>query len=396
MKILFVTPFYKPYLGGIERVIEKLSQQYIQAGHEVTVLTSKWEFPNSPGQKRVYHKDWPDEELLETGEKVYRIKSFPTIAPSFYQVPLVWFSPLAFKKILNSVQPDAIQLMGDRWFWGNLWSTLFSGKAQVSFAVIFHELTKGKDNRSLLWIFKQLLRPINILLGRLVDWVHVVTALEADMVRSAYWIPRTKIRIIPWGVEFEEVLHANFKAQSKVIEILAVGRISEHKGQDWLAEVVKDVAAITNIQVILTLAGKDDGMGETLKERFPDTEHFSMRLPGAVSDAELATLYQRSDIFGLFPEYESFGLVYIEAMSYGLPVITHDVGAVREVLGDNAMIIDQYNKAQAKVVLAKLLEDTAFRQELGQRGNAFVRETYLWESAAKKFLEEYGGSSVIS
>lgn len=389
MKILFVTPFYKPYLGGIERVIEKLTQQYIQSGHEVTVLTSKWEFPNSPGQKRVYHKDWPDEELLETGEKVYRLESFPTTAPSFYQVPLVWFSPFAFKKVLDTVQPDAVQLMGDRWFWGNLWSTVFSGKAQVSFAVIFHELTKGKDNRSLLWAFKQLLRPINILLGRLVDWVHVVTELEADMVRGVYWVPRAKIRIIPWGVAFGEDRVEEPKGQHEVIHILAVGRISEHKGQDWLAEVVREVAGITKTHVLLTLAGKDDGMGEELKKRFTDTEYFGMQLSGAVSDDALEVLYQQSDIFGLFPEYESFGLVYIEAMSYGLPVITHDVGAVREVLKDNAMIIDQYNKAQAKVVLTKLLEDTDFRKELGQRANAFVRETYSWEKAAEKFLEEY-------
>lgn len=393
MKILFITPFYKPYLGGIERVIEKLTAQYRANGHEVAVLTTKWEFPNSPGQKRTYHADWADKEVLSTGETVYRISSFPKTAPPFYQVPLVWYSPLAMRNIIRDFAPDAIQIMGDRWFFGNFFAMLFSHRATVSFAVIFHELTHGKDNRLLPWIVKQALRPINMLLCSMADWVHVVTDLEARLVEKAYWVPRSKIRIIPWGVEFGEIKSENPKVQSEAVHILAVGRISEHKGQEWLAEVVREVSTITKKKVVLTLVGKDDGMGTSLKEKFPDTDNFNMELPGAVSDAELSEFYQTADIFALFPEYESFGLVYIEAMSYNLPVVTHDVGAVREVLGDNALITDKYNKAQAKVLLSKIIEDEEFRAELGQRANAFVRETYSWETAAKSFLEEYGGRS---
>lgn len=389
MKILFVTPFYKPYLGGIERVIEKLSNEYIKQGHEVVVLTSKWEFPNSPGQKRVYHEDWPDEEVLPTGEQVFRIASFPKTVPPFYQVPLVWFAPFSFKKVLDKVRPDAVQLMGDRWFWGNFWCALFAGKSHVSFAAIFHELSWGKDNRGALWFLKQLLRPINIVLARMSDWTHVVTELEAQMVKRAYWIPRSKIRIIPWGVEFREIKNEKPKMQNEAVHILAVGRISEHKGQEWLAEVVQDVASITNKKVMLTLVGKDDGLGATLKKEFPDTENFSITLPGAVSDDELAAFYQAADIFALFPEYESFGLVYIEAMSYNLPVVTHDVGAVKEVLGDVALITDRYHKAQAKVVLTKLVEDAVYRQALGERANSYVRETFSWEKTAAAFLKEY-------
>ncbi len=56
------------------------------------------------------------------------------------------------------------------------------------------------------------------------------------------------------------------------------------------------------------------------------------------SDQELARWYSKADFFVLFSRYEAFGLVFFEAMAHGTPVLTHDVGANRELLTQGAVV----------------------------------------------------------
>lgn len=391
MKILFVTPYYKPYLGGIERVIEKLSHEYQTQGHEVGVLTTKWVFPNSPNQKRVYNEDWLDEETLATGEHVFRIGSFPKTAPPFYQVPLVWFSPWAFRNIIREFNPDVIQLMNDRWFWGNFWAWWFRGTARVAFSLSFHELAYGSASNPVLWLLKQFLRVCNGLLTRVVDWVQVITEHEKRLVQAAYFTPENKLRVIPWGVSGQDTRDKKQDTkdrEQKPTTILAVGRLSPHKGQGWLADVVGQVVALESKKIRLVLVGADDGLGAELTKTYPHTEQFELVVTGAVDDDVLAEWYQQADVFALFPEYEAFGLVFLEAMAHRVPVITHKVGALEEVLQRGALLTDRYNQAQAKVVLHRVISDNTFREALAQEALQFSQE-FSWSKTADRFLNEY-------
>ena len=89
LRVLYLTPYYRPYLGGIERAIEELSHQIQQSPQveAVGVLTTKYSFP------RVAQPDWPDRETLPDGVEVFRLPGFPGWSVPLYSVPLVWFSP---------------------------------------------------------------------------------------------------------------------------------------------------------------------------------------------------------------------------------------------------------------------------------------------------------------
>lgn len=396
MKILFITPYYKPYFGGIERVIERLSSEFQAQDHSVGILTTKWVFPSSPREKRQYRKDLPDEELLESGEKLFRIASTPTTAPPFYQVPLVWFSPMAIKKIIDEYNPDVIQLMNDRWFWGDFWAWFWGRKKHVAFSLSFHELKFGEKSNPVLWTVKQLLRLINRILTRSVSWVQVITNHEKQKVVQTYGTPGTKIEIIPWGVAMsDDVPEVKENKEETSVRLVSVGRISEHKGQRWLTEIVRELSEVIEKPVELYLVGKDDGLGAQIKEDFPDTDHFSLHITGEVSEEKLNAQYQQADIFVLFPEYEAFGLVFLEAMVHGIPVVTHRVGAIEEVLVKGALLTDAYNKAQAKVVLSKLIEDVPFRAALGREALSFARANFSWERTAERFLNQYHKGATI-
>ena len=73
LRVMYLTPYYRPYLGGIERAIEELSHQIQQSPQveAVGVLTTKYSFP------RVAQPDWADRETLPDGVEVYRLPGFP-------------------------------------------------------------------------------------------------------------------------------------------------------------------------------------------------------------------------------------------------------------------------------------------------------------------------------
>ena len=68
-----------------------------------------------------------------------------------------------------------------------------------------------------------------------------------------------------------------------------------------------------------------------------------MIITGEVQDDELIAWYSKSHVFALFSHYEAFGLVYFEAMTHGLPVFTHDVGANRELLVKGAEVVARFD-----------------------------------------------------
>ena len=98
LRVLFLTPYFRPYLGGIERAIEQLSFQ-IQESPEVEavgVLTTKYSFPRVPQQH------WADRETTPQGIAIFRLSGYPKRSIPLYSVPLVWFSPFRAPDITPS------------------------------------------------------------------------------------------------------------------------------------------------------------------------------------------------------------------------------------------------------------------------------------------------------
>jgi len=387
MKILFINPYYLPYRGGIEKVIEKLSKEYLP-DHKVGVLTTKYEFP------RKYRADWLSFEEIN-GTSIYRLESFPKKALPFYQVPLVWFSPTEVKKIIADFKPDVIHLMTDKWFWGNFWVWLFSrlqgiNRPKIIFSPIFHSLSFGRLSNPLLWLIKQLLRPINIFLTNVVDRVHYVSNFEKDLIKRAYLTKDSKFTIVPWGIDQSKKYKVKSKKEREEVTILCVARLSKHKGQMWLLERYINCHSKFKVATKLVFIGKDIGEGGKIKSKIENLKlQKKVKILGEVSDPELEKWYKKADIFALFPEFETFGLVFIEAMGWGIPVLTHKVGALPEVLKGAATIVDQYNDKQAEEELISLVNNKKGREEKGILSYQYVKDNYSWNKAAEQLLEVY-------
>ena len=110
---------------------------------------------------------------------------------------------------------------------------------------------------------------------------------------------------------------------------------------------------------------------------------------GEISDEELLEWYTRSNLLVLFSQYEAFGLVFFEAMAHGIPVLTHDVGANKELLTKGAVIVAPFDETSAEDELVRLVNDNNLRRRLGQDARNYALKGFTWASVAKKYLRIY-------
>jgi glycosyltransferase involved in cell wall biosynthesis len=107
-----------------------------------------------------------------------------------------------------------------------------------------------------------------------------------------------------------------------------------------------------------------------------------------VSENELVQLYNGAELF-VFPSlYESFGLPPLEAMACGVPVIASNTGAIPEIVGDAAMLINPKSKDEYRAALLRLLGEQGLRQELIRRGFERIKK-FSWLKMAVETLSVY-------
>lgn len=386
LRVLFLSPYFRPYLGGIERAIERLSFQLLDSSsiEAVGVLTTKYAFPRLP------HPEWSDRERTPEGISILRLGGFPRASIPLYSVPLVWFSPGQIRKYLDEFDPHVIHFVGDGWFWGHFWSWFWRrGRSRFIFTPSYHTLPASRG-----W-----LKLINRYICGKMDQVVTLTGQEAQQVSRDYLAPQDRVSIIGWGAS---VLAPELGAESAArkwadspVTILCVGRLSRHKAQAWLLDVYRLARPRFLIPARLVLVGRDEDAEQELKDQVRSAGlEDEVIFTGELEDETLGEWYNRSDIFALFSHYEAFGLVYLEAMLCGLPVLTHEVGANRELLTRGASVVPRFDVDAAVTELVRLVNDGAHRQRLGEQGREYALEEFTWESVAEKYLAVYRGESV--
>ena len=383
LRVMFLSPYFRPYLGGIERAIERLSFQLLDSpGVEaVGVLTTKYSFPPAP------HPEWPDRERTPEGVSIFRLTGFPHKTLPLYSVPLVWFSPGQIRRYLEEFNPHVIHFVGDGWFWGHFWARAWrKGKARFIFTPSYHTLPPSRS-----W-----LKPVNRLLCRGVDKVVALTGQEAAQVGRDYGVPDEKLAVIGWGASALGQVAAEKDAEGADsggrVTILCVGRLSRHKGQGWLLEVYRRARASFRRPSRLVMVGRDEDAEADLRAKVKAAGlEDEVIFTGELGDDGLGRWYGKSDIFALFSQYEAFGLVYFEAMLCGLPVLTHEVGANEELLTHGAAVAPKYDVEAATAEMVRMVNEPDYRRRLGEEGREYASREFTWEAVADKYLALYRG-----
>ena len=113
-----------------------------------------------------------------------------------------------------------------------------------------------------------------------------------------------------------------------------------------------------------------------------------IEVPGYVSREALESLYRRAAIFAFPSLDEGFGIPVLEALARGIPVLTSDASALREVAGDAAVLVDPRDLDSIAAGLIRLTEDEELRRQLAVKGIA-RSAGFTWENAAEKTWSVY-------
>ncbi|MDI3340197.1 MAG: glycosyltransferase family 1 protein [Sphaerobacter sp.] len=221
--------------------------------------------------------------------------------------------------------------------------------------------------------------------------VIAISATTRDDLIRHYGVPAEKIRVIPHGIE------PGFTPQPPDVVarwldelglrrpyVLFVGTLQPRKN---LARLIAafDRLADDRPELRLVLAGKRGWLAEEIDAALARSPHRDrIDLPGHVPDAALPALYGGAAAFALPSLYEGFGLPVVEAMDSGTQVVVSDRGALPEVGGEAAIVVDPRDPAAIAAGLARAL-DPAERERRVAAGLAHAAR-FRWDAAGRATL----------
>jgi glycogen synthase len=166
--------------------------------------------------------------------------------------------------------------------------------------------------------------------------------------------------------------------------LLFVGRLASNKGLLDLLEAFVPLAR-ADPRAQLVLVGDDGGMAGAVDARLRSLGlDGRVRRVGHLSDEALATAYRSARALVLPSEYEAFGLVLVEAMAQGTPVVATRVGGIPEIVEDGrtGLLVPPHQPPALGEALLRIWRDDELRRRLGEAGRTIVVPRYRWESVA--------------
>ncbi|HZQ32262.1 MAG TPA: glycosyltransferase family 4 protein [Mycobacterium sp.] len=360
MRIGMVCPYSFDVPGGVQSHVLQLADVMRARGHDVSVLA-----PSSP------HVTLPD--YVVSGGKAVPIPYNGSVArlrfgPATHRKVKRWLMQGQFD-VLHLHEPNAPSL-----------SMLALQAAEGPIVATFHTSTTKSLTLS---VFQGILRPYHEkIVGRIAvsdlarRWQ--IEALGSDAVE------------IPNGVDVASFANApvlqGYPRAGKTV--LFLGRFDERrKGMDVLLRALPTlVKHFPDVQVLIVGRGDED---ELCEEAEPLADH--LRFLGQVDDAEKASALRSADVYcAPHTGGESFGIVLVEAMAAGTPVVASDLDAFRRVLrdGECGRLVPVDDSDALASALIDVLGDDALRARYVKAARAAVRR-YDWSVVAQQIMRVY-------
>jgi glycosyltransferase involved in cell wall biosynthesis len=217
---------------------------------------------------------------------------------------------------------------------------------------------------------------------KLSDAVVTHTQSHRERIVREFSLDPTKVPVIPHGIPLPPRPKRPARQQ---VELLYVGRLELRKGIDLLWQVLPGLLA-ENPNVHVTLVGHDpDGHWQArFRTEAPASVQPQIEFAGVVSDEILGTHYAKADVLLAPSRYESFGLMFVEAMAWELPVIALDTPGASEVLVHDAtaLLVPMEDIGGLNAAITSLIKDPTLRRRLGEAGRKRAEQLYSREALA--------------
>lgn len=323
MKILISLSYYSPYISGLTLSVKRLAELLARSGYKVTVLTAK------------YDRTLPHREDINT-VSVVRVPYLFRISKGFVMPEFIY---LAYKELHNT---DAV-LIALPQLEGFIIAFLAKMLGRKVICLYICEVTLSGGLLSKIIVF--ILRLCNRMALSLADEIVTLTDDFADhnstlKGKGAYGIYPV---MTPPEISGDEKRELSKKLPEKKYYVGFLGRIAHEKGISYLLETIPLLQKSLENDFIIVLAGPKRTVGEGryhtyishLLEQFPD---FVAQL-GELEDNQLGAFYSLLDVLVLpsTNNTEAFGMVQVEAMYCGTPVISTNLPGVRVPIKETEM-----------------------------------------------------------
>lgn len=382
-KVLQVTTFYAPVVGGVETQVEDLSRQLIRKGWEVEVITTD----SGRHQQRLRPEEAQGYGTEKGGPRVTRVATwfsftkFHKFAPGFWRE--FWRRDFDVIHVHGLRKPELYLAL--------LAAKLKKKKIVVSTHNPFHDHASAK--------LDMLIKLHDIFFGfpfmRFVDKYFLLTVEEIPMLK-ALGVRDDQMSVVGNAVSssFFESKDAN---RSELLQslgfnpanwdnvVLAAGRMNIIKGFQNLKTAVAKLP-----RTLFLIVGGNDGYLDELTALYAASPN--VYLGGAfISRERLREFLAITDVFVLPSLNEPFGIVLLEAMAAGCAVVASNVGGPVEILGEKeqyGLLADPKDLESWHLQLQRIMSDKTLLEKL--RKSAVRRaKQYDWNHILEKYLEVY-------
>lgn len=394
LRICLLSHTYPPkQYDGVARLTHLMARGLFEQGHAVHVITT--------GER--------SSVAFYDGAYVHAIKYALDRYQHYKAMPRLFHalnhSHAVHDKVKRLVQNDGIQVVDSPlWLFEGL-TTAVSGALPVAVRLV----TAGAQVATLHDVRDDDTRIVGDMERELIARAtHVLpntrATLENTVKTYGIEIEPARTTIVPYGIvpAADDAVRAFDPARAEDdLTVLFVGRLEKRKGiTDLFAAIPRVLSAVPRARFVIAGAdnSRHDGFAERTGLTYP--AYFAhtfaacaerVSFTGAVSDDDLQRLYQSCDLFVAPSLYESFGLVYLEAMNFGKPVIGCRAGGIPEVVDDGVtgLLVEPEAPARLAEAIVSLLSSPAHLRDYGQAGRAQVLEKYAYTRMAQQFAAAY-------
>lgn len=374
MKILHVCNRFYPAIGGVEEHVLNLGRKEVLKANVFEVLCSDFIKVNT---KEKFETSQLRGEI--DGIQYKRLKGLRL----FNSDPMTWIPALPFYLIKNVGKFDIVHAHSYGYFVS--WVTILIctiKKVPVVYTPHYADETvqyafvkKIYDALFAGWSFRMATRVI------------ALTKTESNILIKKFRVQSDKIVIIPNGINLATSLSkpksisqkkkflATLGVKNENRNVVIVARIAKNKGHIYLLQAVEKI-----VNVNLLIVGKDWGEKQNLIDYIQAHKMQNVYFLGNINDEQKSAILKISDVFALASiGGEAFGIVLLEAMAAGTPVVATSVGGVPDLVEDkkNGLLVPPKDSQMLSDAIVTLLEDDKLRSEIS-KNNLAKAQLYSW------------------
>ncbi len=378
MRIAFFTNCYKPLVNGVVTSISSFKEAYERKGHEVYIFAPRVE-------------DYVDQE-----KNVFRYRSINLTSKVKYPLPI----PLSFKvkKVITEFNPDIVHIHHP--FLLSSVAIMYGKKLGIPKILTLH--TQYEQYAHYVSPIPERLthEAIKMIISNLAYKTDCITTPSASMKEliEGYGI-KTRIEVIPNAInlipfkEDDELKRTEIKKRYNLKEddkiILFVGRVASEKSIDKIMKALEITKKRDISKVKLLIVGDGPAVDELKQLTRTLKVEEDVIFTGTVSYEEIQHYYKMAYVFTIASTTETFGIVTIEALASGVPVLAVKAPGAVDILTDgrDGLLVDNDVEKFAKA-LEKIIRKPELRGKLSQ-GALKTSEKYSIDTISERMINLY-------